>query len=101
MSKVAVGKRIGAVLEPHDYCMQLAQSAEAGVVNVEVHDICRDHEAQARVERVSKGNVAPGLAEELEVFCLLGSRVVLLSLPPPDDALYFLGDCEFDGVCHE
>ena len=101
MSKVAVGERVGTVLEPHDDRMQLAQRSQAGVVDVEVHDKCRDHEAQARVERVRKGNVTPGLAEEFKVFRLLGCGIVLLPLSPPDDALHLLSDRILDGVCDE
>ena len=48
-----------------------------------------------------KSNVAPRLAEYLEVFCTLGSGIFLLPLSPANDALYLLRNSELDGIGHK
>ncbi len=58
--EVAVGEGVGAVLEPDDDGVDLADGADEGVVDVVVDGVGGDEEAEGRVDAVGPGYGVPG-----------------------------------------
>lgn len=66
VAEIAVGEGVGAILEPNDDGVDLADGADERVVDVIVDGVGGDKEAGGRVDTVGAGDDVPG--------CLKGAR---------------------------
>lgn len=63
VAEVAICEGVGAIFEPDYYCVQLAEGADARVVDVVVYYYRGDQQVERGVGGVSNGDVAPGGVE--------------------------------------
>lgn len=67
MAKISVGESVATCLEPYDDCMELAKSANTGMMDVIVDDPGGNHQIHRGIDTMSKGDEIPGGVNGLEL----------------------------------
>jgi hypothetical protein len=100
MAQVAVGEGVRGTLEEDDDGVELAEGANARVVDVVVDVLCGNVEVGDGIDAVEEGDSVPGRIEALEGRRILGGRVLAFLLGDTlEGSVGLPSSSQFNQVC--
>jgi hypothetical protein len=99
MAQVTVGEGVGAVLEPDNDGVQLADGPDSRMVDIIVYHVVGDHQTESRIDRVCEGNEAPGRLEGPLLILRFFRRVILFL--PSHSTFSLLRSNQLDDICND